>query len=133
MEGSSARSPEEARLVRVDGTAGWRLFHVVKSADPSEDDFRSMLGQGRVPRPQRDGQYDAEVLRRAAGVSCYETREQARNAAIRYRLGSFITEVFIPDDGCAIEVARTGSATGHYTVWASMAYFLSRIISITPL
>lgn len=92
-----------------------------------------MLGQGRVPRPQRSGEYDAEVLRRAAGVSCYETREQARDAAIRYRLGSFIAEVFIPDDGCAIEVARTGNAEGHYTVWASMSYFVSRIVSITPL
>jgi hypothetical protein len=92
-----------------------------------------MLGSGRVPRPQRDGQYDAEVLRRAAGVSCYETREQARDAAMRYRLGTFIAELFIPDDGCAIEVARTGSVAGHYTVWASMAYFMSRIVLVTPL
>jgi hypothetical protein len=105
----------------------------VKSVTPPEEDFRSMLGSGRVPRPQRDGQYDAEVLRRAAGVSCYETREQARDAAMRYRLRTFIAELFIPDDGCAIEVARTGSVAGHYTVWASMAYFMSRIVLVTPL
>ena len=73
-----------------------------------------MLGRGVVPRPWRDGQHDPRVLRRAAGVSCYETPEQARAAAIDFGLGAFIAELFIPDDGCAIEVARTGSRAGNY-------------------
>jgi hypothetical protein len=133
MEGGSTGSPRRDVPVQADGRAGWRLFHIVTSETPLQDDFRSMLGKGRIPRPQRDGQYDAEVLRRAAGVSCYETREQARDAAIRYWLGTFIAELFIPDDGCAIEITRTGSQAGHHTVWASMAYFASRTISITPL
>ena len=91
-----------------------------------------MLGRGVVPRPWRDGQHDPRVLRRAAGVSCYETPEQARAAAIDFGLGAFIAELFIPDDGCAIEVARTGSRAGHHTVWASPAYFASHIVSIEP-
>jgi hypothetical protein len=133
MVGGSAGSPRRDVPVRADGRRGWTLFHVVTSENPPETDFRSMLGQGRIPRLQRDGQYDAELLRRAAGISCYETREQARDVALRYRLGGFIAELFIPEDGCAIEVARTGSTAGHYTVWASTAYFMSRIVSITPL
>lgn len=85
-----------------------------------------------IPRPQRNGQFDPEVLRRAAGVSCYETRDQARAAAIRHGLGTFIAEVFIPSDGCEIEVARTGSQAGHHTVWASPAYFVSHVVSVEP-
>ena len=111
---------------------GWTLFHVVRSQSPMQDDFRSMLGRRVIPRPQRNGQFDPEVLRRAAGVSCYETRDQARAAAIRHGLGRFIAELFIPEDGCAIELARTGSADGHYTVWASLAYFVSHVVSVEP-
>jgi hypothetical protein len=100
--------------------------------DPPPDDFRSGLGRGEIPRPGRDGRFDPEILRRAAGVSCFATRDQARALALRFpQFGSFIAELFIPDDGCEIEVARTFRSEGHYTVWASPAYFVSRVVSVT--
>jgi hypothetical protein len=126
MESGTTGSSQTARR-------GWTLFHVVSSLNPPLEDFQSMLGGGRIPRPRRDGQYNPEMLRRAAGVSCYQTRDQARVASLQYRLGGFIAELFIPEDGCAIEVARTGTADGHYTVWASTAYFVSHVVSVQPL
>jgi hypothetical protein len=106
----------------------------VTSLDPPLDDFRSGLGWGEIPRPGRDGRFDPEILRRAAGVSCFATRDQALALAIRLpELGQFIAELFIPDDDCKIEVARTFRTEGHYTVWASPAYFVSRIVSVMPL
>jgi hypothetical protein len=47
-------------------------------------------------------------------------------------MGDFIAELFIPDDGCAIEVARTGPLEGHHTVWASPAYLVSHVVSVEP-
>jgi hypothetical protein len=97
--------------------------------NPPLEDFRSLLGEGQLPQYGRE---NPETYRRAAGVSCYETADQARDLARRVpRLGRFIARVFIPDDGCAIEVARTGRG-GHCTVWASPAYFRSHIVSIEP-
>jgi hypothetical protein len=134
MEGGSTGSPGRNVPVQADGRAGWRLFHVVTSMDPPPEDFRSNLGRGEIPRPQRDGRFDAETLRRAAGVSCFATRDQARALAARFPgLGSFIAEIFIPDDDCAIEVARTFRSEGHYTVWASPAYFVSHVVSVEPI
>jgi hypothetical protein len=109
--------------------AGWRLFHVVSSPSPPLEDFKSRLGLGELPRPERDGNYEPEILRRAAGVSCYETADQARDLARRVPLlGEYIAELFIPDDACAIEVARTFRTRGHYTVWASPTYLVSQVI-----
>jgi hypothetical protein len=74
-----------------------------------------------------------EELRWAAGVSCFETVDQARAMATRFpRLGQFIVEIDIPDDNCFIEVSRTTQTPGHYTVWASPAYLISRVVSIRP-
>jgi hypothetical protein len=115
-------------------STGWRLFHLVYSPAPRHEDFLSMLGRQQIPRPrQRDGLLDAETLRIAAGVSCFEAPDQARAMARRYpRLGRFVAEIYIPDDDCAIEVVRTLNTPGHFTVWASPAYFLSRVVSVTP-
>ena len=130
MEGGSVGSPGREVSVRADGRRGWRLFHVVTSENPPAADFRSLLAQGQHPRYGRD---NPETYRRAAGVSCYETADQARDLARRVPdLGAFIAELFIPDDGCAIEVTRTGRG-GHYTVWASPAYFVSCVVSVVPL
>src|SRR4051794_16080336 len=95
---SPARQTHGARL-------GWRLFHAVKSQDAQARDFRSSLGRGAILLSIREAIRidDAETVRRAAGVSCFETRDQARNAAVRFRLGRFVAEIFIPDDDCAIE------------------------------
>jgi len=66
-------------------------------------------------------------------VSCFETAEQARARAIRTgRVGPFVAELFIPNDACQIEVARTTESHGHYTVWASPTYFLDKVISVEP-
>jgi hypothetical protein len=129
MEAGSTGSSGRSAPAGADGRAGWTLFHVVTFENPPPEDFRSMLAQGEHPRYGRD---NPETYRRAAGVSCYRTADQARDLARRVpELGSFIAEVFIPDDSCAIEVARTGRG-GHHTVWASPSYFVSHVVSVEP-
>jgi hypothetical protein len=115
------------------GRPGWTLYHIVLGQTPTLEDFQSKLGTGEMPRPERDGHFDPETVRCAAGVSCFETADQARRRAQRFpNLGKFIAELFIPNDDCAIEVGRTFPSAGHHTVWASPAYFLSRVVSIMP-
>lgn len=122
MESGTAGSSQPVRQ-------GLTLFHVVTSRNPPAEDFLSLLAQGQFPKYRLEF---PETYRQAAGVSCYETADQARDLARRVPyLGAFIARVFIPDDACVIEVARTGRG-GHYTVWASPAYFLGRIVSIEP-
>ena len=112
---------------------GRTLYHIVRGPTAVAEDFHSFLGRGNVPKPRYDGTFDAESLRRAAGVSCFALRDQARDQARnRPGIGNFIAELFIPDDGCAIEVLRTGRVAGHHTVWASPAYFLDRVVSVDP-
>jgi hypothetical protein len=129
MTGDPNDGPQPLRYTQ----GHWRLFHVVKSLTPHPRDFRSSLARRRIPpQAQRNGQFDPELLRQAAGVSCFETIEQARDAAIKFHAGSFIAEIVISDDSCAIEVARTGPVAGHHTVWASPGYFISHIVSVVP-
>jgi hypothetical protein len=105
----------------------------MKGQIPQDRDFRGALAKGRIP-PQayRNGQPDALLLYQAAGISCFETLAQARDAARRFRLGQFIAEIIIPADGCFIDVERTGPLDGHHTVWASSTYLISRVVSVQP-
>ena len=113
-----------------DGEVGRRLFHLVHSLTPGGEDFLSLLAQGELPRFRQD---DPATLLIAAGVSCYESSDQARALAARAPfLGEFVAELLIPDDACAIDVVRTTRAVGHYTVWASPRYFVSRVVSVEP-
>jgi len=64
------------------------------------------------------------------GISVFETEEQARRQAHQYpQLGSFIVELDIPLDA-NVECERTTRTEGHWTIWASPAYLLERIVSI---
>src|SRR6478735_11389499 len=100
MESGTARSSQAIPGSGQGEPRGWRLFHVVTSANPPAEDFQSQLAQGMPPRFDLD---NMETYRRAAGVSCFRTADQARALARRApSLGSFIAEVFIPDDSCAI-------------------------------
>jgi hypothetical protein len=114
--------------------SGQTLYHVIRGASPVGADFLSMLGKGKTPNPQPDGEFDPETLRRAAGVSCFALAEQARGQAAKFpSIGSFIAELFVPSDECGIEVARTSRTPGHFTVWASPAYFVAHVVNVTPL
>ena len=105
------------------------MFHAIRYEDPRLEDFRSWLAAGRIP-----SQRDAETLRIAAGVSCFLTLELVRMAAVRNRMPHrFIVELYIPNDECAIEVARTMQTDGHHTVWVSPAYFMPRIVAVHPM
>jgi len=116
----------------LNDSASYRLFHAVKVNAARPDDFKSMLANERLPRLA--GSPNPATLRRAAGVSCYATVEQARQAATRFGLGAFIAELEIPiGPACYIEVARTGRSEGHYTVWASPEYLASRVVNVEPI
>lgn len=128
MEAGPHIRPEDETQASQGTQAGWRLFRLVRRLEPRPNDFRSWLAANKVPDRK-----DPETLRIAAGVSCFETSEQARARAVRTgRVGPFVAEIFIPNDGCFIEVARTTESAGHYTVWASPMYLQSKVVSVKP-
>jgi hypothetical protein len=99
-----------------------RLYRVVKTNPPTRSDFVSHYERG-IPPPVRVP--DAERLMR--GLSVFNRADLARQQARRFpRLGRFVAEMDIPDDG-SIPVERTGAAEGHHTVWGTPEELLARV------
>src|ERR1051326_7847111 len=95
-----------------------RSFYRIAKGNPATmTDFRSRMEQCLPPRP-----IEVENPGEWAGLSIYDTREQAASVSRRWRkrgIGAFIAEVRLPDvfpDGVGI-VARQTFRPGHYTIW----------------
>jgi hypothetical protein len=66
-----------------------------------------------------------------AGISVFETLEQAREQARKYpQLGGYLAEIEVPLDA-EIECERTTRTKGHWTIWASPADLLRRVVMVT--
>jgi hypothetical protein len=103
-----------------------RFFRIVETDQPTLWDFLSSARRGRkLRRP------NPELERLFAGISVFETIEQARLQAQKYPdLGSFIAEIEVPVDVEAV-CERTTRTEGHWTIWASPVLLLQRVISVT--
>jgi hypothetical protein len=66
-----------------------------------------------------------------AGISVFETLEQARQQASKYpQLGDYIAEIDVPLDA-EIGCERTTHTEGHWTIWASPSDLERRVVMIT--
>ena len=105
------------------------VYHLVESASPTRDDFRSYAERG-MPY-DRD---DPEAREMATGVSVNATLAQARNRARvvaslkKYR---FVAVLRIPVDG-SIPFKRTGRQRGHFTLWADPQVRADCVVSVVP-
>lgn len=87
------------------------FYRIVLTDPPTIDDMRSYQELG-IPLRRTD----PESLRRASGISLFDTLERARKQARRkpWLGNAFIAELAIPIGRFQIE--QTASA-GHYTLW----------------
>ena len=87
-----------------------RLFRILPSAQPTEDDFKSKLHLG-IPCPVSD----PDVQQRWNGLSVFGSEEQARRVSRRLpMLGEYIAELNIPP-GAGMRAEPT-PGPGHYTI-----------------
>lgn len=103
-----------------------RFFRIAISNPPTLWDVLSSARRGRKLRRRTP-----ELERLFAGVSVFETLEQARLQARTYpQLGGFIAEIEIPLDA-PVQCERTTRTEGHWTIWAPPQYLLERIVMVT--
>jgi hypothetical protein len=91
------------------------LYRIVQHDPPTRTDMLSYQALGIAPETG-----DPEVLRLSAGISLFNTPQQARNQMRRMppeRRG-FIAELRIPPDA-PVAIERTGTQRGHRTLWGS--------------
>jgi hypothetical protein len=106
------------------------LYRLTKEPQASLDDFRSNMERCLAPRP-------AEVRDPGewAGLSMFDTREQAEYTARRYAdrgMGQFVAEVVLPDGAPQVirAVSRPTGGHGHYTVWGCAERLLAFVVDV---
>jgi len=87
-----------------------RLYRILRSERPTEDDFKSKLHLG-IPCPVPD----PEIQQRWTGLSLFGSEEQARRVVRRLpMLGSYIAAIDVPP-GAGMRAEPT-TGPGHYTL-----------------
>lgn len=104
------------------------LYRLANAPRATLDDFRSNLERCLAPRPpeMRD---PAEW----AGLSMFDTREQAEYTALRYAdrgMGQFVARLVIPDGTPAVvrAFARPTGGHGHHTVWGCAERLIAFVV-----
>lgn len=111
-----------------DRPSAFRTFYrIVKSGSPTRDDFLSLAAQGRVPSEDLTD----DQRRQWEGISVFATRQQALQQADRFpRLGRFIVELHIGENG-PIHFQRTNpSRPGHHTLWGPPEELLRSVAEV---
>jgi hypothetical protein len=71
-------------------------------------------------------------LRLWDAISVYREREQAASLLARSpRLGAFLAELHIPEDG-SIRIDLDNGGDGHCTLWGEPRDLLVLVVSVTP-
>jgi hypothetical protein len=103
------------------------FFRYAASNPPTSDDFLSWEALGKRPRFMTGA-----ALRRASGVSAFETAQQARAKALAAGdFGRYIVELRIPLDG-PITCERGRPGGGHWTLYGRPKDFLQYVVSVVP-
>jgi hypothetical protein len=104
------------------------FYRVVKSNPPTERDFLSVKALGRRLR------HDTPQNRRIwDGVSVTATEDAARFLVEQYpQMGRYIATLEVPEHG-PIRYEQTTNDPDHYTLWASAAVLLDRVVSVVAL
>ena len=99
-------------------------YRITRTSKPTAEDFLSYLALGRRPR-----QRDAASMRQAAGVSVFETEDQARTNARKYpHLGAYIVRLEIPDDAEITIDPVHNKQTGHHNIYGEPAEMLRYVV-----
>lgn len=110
--------------------SGYRtLYRIVLHNPPGLEDMLSHRARGIAPR-----QRDTETLRLMDGISLYNTLQQARNQAAGHpwQGQGFIAELRIPNDA-PVQIERTTSSRGHYTLWGNPDDILGYVSRVLPI
>jgi hypothetical protein len=103
-----------------------RFYRTIAGPDPTRDDFLSDEARGNDPPRSPDKR------RYWQGFSAFDTWDNARAIAQRFRSqGGHIAEVTIPAYG-AITYERWGRNPGHYTLWGDLDDLLACVTAIQP-
>lgn len=105
------------------------LYRIVRHNPPTRRDLLSYQALGIAPDAN-----DPETLRRSAGISLYNTLQQARRSAAGppWRGQGYIAELRIPDDA-PVTIERTGTRRGHHTLWGNPDDILVYIHRVVPI
>ncbi len=99
------------------------FYRIVQNNPPTREDF--------IPHPPRSMPRNPEKARLFSGLSFYDDFEFAlRTAKEHPRLGAYIAEVVVQDDGL-IQYERTTQSEGHCTLWGNPTDFLRCVIAVT--
>ncbi len=102
-----------------------RLFRIVRSDPPGQEDFKSDRERGRPPP------VDPRMVPLQDGFSAFDTEDRARSKALTFpALGAFIAELEIPESG-RIRFERTTKARGHHTVWGRPGDIAPCVVAVT--
>ena len=104
------------------------LYRIVANNPPNREDVSSYRELGIAPDTD-----DPEMHRLSAGISLFNTQQQARNQMRRLppaRRG-FIAELHIPPDA-PVTIERSGSQRGHHTLWGAADDTLNYVARILP-
>jgi hypothetical protein len=105
------------------------FYRIVRDSPPTRRDFTSNAAQGKQPRNPTP-----EVLRRWDGLSAFTTFDAAlANARIFPRLGRFIAELRIVEDGTIVWEPHPGPDQAHVTLWGPIATFIESVIDVVPI
>ena len=102
------------------------FFRIVRSNPTKPRDFMSNAARGKRPRNQT-----SEVLRRWDGLSAFTTFDAAlANARIFPRLGDFIAELRIAEDGPITWEPHPGPDQEHVTLWGPVESFMNAVVGV---
>jgi hypothetical protein len=120
---------DAAQNLPTDEQGRWIVYHIVDADPPTADDFLSNAAKGRSPRRPLAPE-EQELWR---GISAYESWALARRKAGRSPwLGAYVAELRIPP-GSGIQIRRTTSSRGHWTLWGDPNKLLACVVSVTPM
>jgi hypothetical protein len=109
----------EPKFVVYDGMAlETTVFRIVVSCPATLEDFQSYYELGRT--------FTSYQMFKATGVSMFITKEDAKRANQKFRLGGAIAELELRDNRNMW--APTGSS-GHITVWATPPALLDSVVT----
>lgn len=113
------------RTIAQQSVQTWVLYRVVHSDPATLRDFTSNLALGFPLRTDT-----VEARRLWSGISVFDSETRARRVALRYpTLGSFIAVLHVPETA-AMQIERTTTTRGHYTLWGEPADLLACVIQI---
>jgi hypothetical protein len=103
-----------------------RLFRIVQTNPPTQDDFVSNPRRGKPVR-----HVTPQTQRLIDGLSVFDSEEMTRSVARSFpKIGTFIAELHVRSTG-TLRWERTTRTPGHYTLWGDPDECLNSVTRVT--